>query len=139
MLHKLQKGKGTCHFNNNGAAEAVAGLGYGAGSFTAGVCAAGGRGWNQPTSTGASDFISEITQWSLDNFGEDVIAVRRGGTIYDLIRRCFCNTRKSNKVSGATNSTPTTVTSIIVSPNDRHLICLGSNQFNTTSSPNRNI
>ena len=29
-----------------------------------------------------------------------------------------------------------TVTSIIVSPNDRHLICLGSNQFNTTSSPN---
>ena len=130
-------GSGTLHsLLGTGTGVAVAGLGYGAGSFTAGVCAAGGRGWNQPTSTGASDFISEITQWSLDNFGEDVIAVRRSGTIYRFDVDASATPERAAKVSGTTNSTPTTVTSIIVSPNDRHLICLGSNSFNTTSSPN---
>ena len=129
-------GQATCHFLiATGAAEAVAGLGYGAGSFNAGVCAAGERGWNQPTSTGASDFISEITQWSLDNWGEDVVAVRRGGTIYQYDTDASATPERATRVSGATNSTPTTVNSIIVSPNDRHLICLGSNAFNTTASP----
>ena len=129
-------GGGTIHFLiGTGTDNAVAGLGYGAGSFTAGVCAAGGRGWNQPTSTGASDFISQITQWSLDNFGEDVIANRRGSSIYLYDTDASATPLRATLVSGATNSTPTTVNSIIVSPNDRHLICLGSNQFNTTASP----
>ena len=129
-------GGGTVHFLiGTGTDNAVAGLGYGAGSFTAGVCAAGGRGWNQPTSTGASDFTSQITQWSLDNFGEDVVANRRGSSIYLYDTDASATPLRATLVSGATNSTPTTVNSIIVSPNDRHLICLGSNQFNTTASP----
>ena len=129
-------GGGTIHFLiGTGTDNAVAGLGYGAGSFTAGVCAAGGRGWNQPTSTGASDFTSQITQWSLDNFGEDVIANRRGSSIYLYDTDASATPLRATLVSGATNSTPTTVNSIIVSPNDRHLVCLGSNQFNTTASP----
>lgn len=129
-------GGGTIHFLlGTGTDNAVAGLGYGAGSFTAGVCAAGGRGWNQPTSTGASDFVSQITQWSLDNFGEDVIANRRGSSIYLYDTDASATPLRATLVSGATNSTPTTVNSIIVSPNDRHLICLGSNAFNTTASP----
>ena len=129
-------GGGTIHFLiGTGTDNAVAGLGYGAGSFTAGVCAAGGRGWNQPTSTGASDFISQITQWSLDNFGEDVIANRRGSSIYLYDTDASATPLRATLVSGATNSTPTTVNSIIVSPNDRHLICLGGNAFNTTASP----
>ena len=129
-------GGGTIHFLiGTGTDNAVAGLGYGAGSFTAGVCAAGGRGWNQPTSTGASDFTSQITQWSLDNFGEDVVANRRGSSIYLYDTDASATPLRATLVSGATNSTPTTVNSIIVSPNDRHLICLGSNPFNTTASP----
>ena len=129
-------GGGTIHFLlGTGTDNAVAGLGYGAGSFTAGVCVAGGRGWNQPTSTGASDFVSQITQWSLDNFGEDVIANRRGSSIYLYDTDASATPLRATLVSGATNSTPTTVNSIIVSPNDRHLICLGSNAFNTTASP----
>ena len=129
-------GGGTIHFLiGTGTDNAVAGLGYGAGSFTAGVCAAGGRGWNQPTSTGASDFTSQITQWSLDNFGEDVVANRRGGSIYLYDTDASATPLRATLVSGATNSTPTTVNSIIVSPNDRHLVCLGSNAFNTTASP----
>ena len=129
-------GGGTLHaLIATGVSNAVAGLGYGAGSYTAGVCAAGGRGWNQPTSTGASDFASRITTWSLDNFGEDIIAVRRGGTIYHFDTDASVIPVRATKVSGATNSTPTTVNSIIVSPNDRHLICLGGNEFGTTASP----
>ena len=129
-------GGGTIHFLlGTGTDNAVAGLGYGAGSFTAGVCAAGGRGWNQPTSTGASDFTSQITQWSLDNFGEDVVANRRGSSIYLYDTDASATPLRATLVSGATNSTPTTVNSIIVSPNDRHLICLGGNAFNTTASP----
>ena len=129
-------GGGTIHFLlGTGTDNASQGLGYGAGSFTAGVCAAGGRGWNQPTSTGASDFTSQITQWSLDNFGEDVVANRRGSSIYLYDTDASATPLRATLVSGATNSTPTTVNSIIVSPNDRHLVCLGSNAFNTTASP----
>lgn len=129
-------GSGTIHYLlATGTDNAVAGLGYGAGVFNAGVCTAGGRGWNQPTSTGSSDFISEITQWSLDNWGEDVLANRRGGSIYFFDTDASATPLRATLVSGATNSTPTTVNSIIVSPNDRHLICLGGNQFNTTASP----
>ena len=129
-------GGGTVHFLlGTGTDNAITGLGYGAGAFTAGVCAAGGRGWNQPTSTGASDFTSEITQWSLDNFGEDIVANRRGSSIYLYDTDASATPLRATLVSGATNSTPTTVNSIIVSPNDRHLICLGGNAFNTTASP----
>ena len=78
---------------------------------------------------------SEITQWSLDNWGEDIVANRRGSSIYLYDTDASATPLRATLVSGATNSTPTTVNSIIVSPNDRHLICLGSNQFNTTASP----
>ena len=129
-------GGGTIHYLlTNGVDNAVAGLGYGAGSYNAGVSTVGGRAWNSPTSIGASDFSSQITQWSLDNFGEDVIANRRKGTIYYWDADASTTPLRAVKVSGATNSTPTTVNSIIVSPNDRHLIALGSNQFGTTASP----
>ena len=76
-------GGGTIHYLiSNGVDNAATGLGYGAGSYNAGVSTVGGRAWNSPTSAGASDFFSQITQWSLDNWGEDVVANRRGGTIY---------------------------------------------------------
>ena len=71
----------------------------------------------------------------MDNWGEDIIANRRNGTIYVFDTDASTTPLRATKVSGATNSTPTTVNSIIVSPNDRHLIALGSNAFNTTASP----
>ena len=129
-------GAGTIHYLlNTGVSNAVTGLGYGAASYQATVCASQTRAWNNPTSAGASDFSSEITQWSLDNWGEDVVANRRKGSIYYWDTDASTTPLRATKVSGATNSTPTTVNSIIVSPNDRHLIALGSNSFNTTASP----
>ena len=94
-----------------------------------------GRAWSEPTSVGATSFASEITQWSLDNWGEDVIANRRKGTIYFFDTDASTTPIRAVKVSGATNSTPTSVNSILVSPNDRHLIAMGCNQFGTTASP----
>ena len=128
--------KATIHYLlKTGVSNAVTGLGYGAASFQATVCASQTRAWNEPTSTGASDFSSEITQWSLDNWGEDIVANRRKGSIYYWDTDASTTPLRATLVSGATNSTPTTVNSVIVSPNDRHLIALGSNSFNTTASP----
>ena len=130
-------GGGTIHYLlANGVDAAATGLGYGAASYNAGVSIGGARGWNQSTSIGASDFSSQITQWSLDNWGEDVVANRRGSSIYFFDTDASTSPTRATLVSGATNSTPTTVNSIIVSPNDRHLVCLGTNQFNTTADPN---
>jgi hypothetical protein len=130
-------GGGTIHYLlGSGVDNAVTDLGYGAGSYNAGVSVAGARAWNRPTSVGASDFASQITQWSLDNFGEDIVANRRGSSIYLFDTDASTSPTRAALVSGSTNSTPTTVNSVIVSPNDRHLICLGANQFNTTADPN---
>ena len=129
-------GGGTIHYLlNTGVSNAATGLGYGAASYQATVCASDTRAWNQPTTVGTSDFSSQITQWSLDNWGEDIIANRRKGSIYYWDTDASTTPLRAVIVSGATNSTPTTVDSIIVSPNDRHLIALGSNEFGTTASP----
>ena len=127
-----QTGSATFHYLiTTGAENAITGLGYGAASFQATVCASQTRAWNQPTSTGASDFVSQITQWSLDNWGEDIVANRRSGAIYYWDADASTTPLRAAIV---TNS-PTTVNSIVVSPNDRHLIALGVNQFGTTASP----
>ena len=94
-----------------------------------------GRAWDEPTSVGATGFSSQITQWSLDNWGEDVLCNRRKGTLYFFDTDASVTPLRAVKVSGATNSTPTTIASILVSPNDRHVIALGANEFGTTASP----
>ena len=125
-------GGGTIHYLlASGIDNAATGLGFGAASYNAGVSTAGARGWNQPTSIGASDFASQITQWSLDNWGEDVIANRRGGAIYHWDADASTTPLRATII----NNSPTTVNSIVVSPNDRHLIALGTNEFGTTASP----
>ena len=94
-----------------------------------------GRAWSKPTSVGATGFSSQITQWSLDSWGEDVLCNRRNGTLYLFDTDASTTPLRAVKVSGTTNSTPTTIASILVSPNDRHVIALGVNQFGTTASP----
>jgi len=129
-------GQATVHYPIfTGVSNSTPGLGYGAADWNAGTSTAGARGYSEPTSAGATHFASEITQWSLDNWGEDVIANRRKGTIYFFDTDASTSPVRAVKVSGATNSTPTTVDSILVSPNDRHLIALGANTFNTTADP----
>ena len=64
---------------------AVGGLGYGAAAFQATVCASDTRAWNEAASADATDIVFDISQWSLDNWGDDVIANRNGGIFSTLI------------------------------------------------------
>ena len=91
--------------------------------------ASGGRGWNSPADA-AAGIQRNITQWSLDNWGEDVIANRRGEGLF------YFDTPDSGDPSRATSVTtsPVSVNSIIVSPNDRHLVALGTNEYSATAT-----
>ena len=109
---------------------AAAGMGYGSATFQAGVCASQTRAWNQPASAGSSGIIFDITQWSLDNWGEDIIANRSGSNIF--VFDTNASTTPMHATSIATS--PVSVNSILVSPNDRHLIAFGTNQYSATAT-----
>ena len=128
-----ETGAGGATFNYyipTGYSIAAAGLGYSAARYQATVCASETRAWNQPASLSASGLIFNITQWSLDNWGEDVIANRKGSNIF------YFNTPETGDPSRATSVTtsPVSVNSIVVSPNDRHLIALGANEYSATAT-----
>ena len=105
-------------------------MGYGSATFQAGVCASQTRAWNQPASAGSSGIVFDITQWSLDNWGEDIIANRSGSNIF------LFDTNASTTPMHATSiaTSPVSVNSILVSPNDRHLIAFGTNQYSATAT-----
>ena len=109
---------------------AVGGTGYGAAPYQATVCACDTRAWNQAASADATDIVFDITQWSLDNCGDDVLANRNGSNIY------YFNSDASTVPIRATSITtsPISVNSIVVSPNDRHLIALGANEYSATAT-----
>lgn len=106
------------------------GLGYGAAKYQATVCASQTRAWNQPASAGSSGIVFNITQWSLDNWGEDIVANRSGSNIF------YFDSDASSTPTRATSVTtsPVSSNSIIVSPNDRHLICLGTNEYSPSAT-----
>ena len=109
---------------------AVGGTGYGAAPYQATVCASDTRAWNQAASADATDIVFDITQWSLDNWGNDVVANRSGSNIF------YFDSDASTVPVRATSITtsPISVNSIVVSPNDRHLICLGANEYSATAT-----
>ena len=109
---------------------AAAGLGYGAAIFQAGVCASQTRSWSQPASAGSSGIIFNVTQWSLDNWGEDIIANRSGSNIFRF------DTNASTTPMHATSipTSPVSVNSILVSPNDRHLVAFGTNRWEAAAT-----
>ena len=89
-----------------------------------------GRTWNSPASADASGLIFDISQWSFDNWGEDVVANRRGSGIFYYDSDASTTPTRATSVT----SSPVSVNSIIVSPNDRHLICLGTNAYSATAT-----
>jgi len=103
----------------------VQGTGYGAGTYNAGVSTTGARAWNRPAAAGAITFKN--SQWSLDNWGEDMVACRRGGRIFYLDVDASITPERAVVISAA----PSVNNYIRVSPNDRHLIAYGSNEFGT--------
>jgi hypothetical protein len=94
------------------------------------VCASQTRAWNQPASAGSSGIVFNVTQWSLDNWGEDVVANRSGSNIFYFDSDASVSPTRATSVT----TSPVSSNSIIVSPNDRHLICLGTNEFSPTAT-----
>ena len=109
---------------HTGTNVAIQGLGYGAGIYNAGTSTTGMRAWNQPASS--SNITFRNTQWSIDNWGEDLVACRRGGRIY-----YFDSSDTTPERATLISASPTATNYIVVSPNDRHLIALGTNEFGT--------
>jgi len=109
------------HTGNN---VAIQGFGYGADIYNAGVSTTGERAWNEPADE--SNITFRITQWSLDNFGEDIVACRREGRIY-----FWDSSDTTPERATLISASPTTTNYIVVSPNDRHLVALGTNEFGT--------
>jgi len=89
-----------------------------------------GRAWDTEASADATDLALDIAQWSMDNWGEDVLLNRRGSNIF------YFETALSTTPTRATTVTtsPVSVNSLIVSPNDRHVVALGANEFSPTAT-----
>jgi len=89
-----------------------------------------GRAWDTEASADATDLALDIAQWSMDNWGEDVLLNRRGSNIF------YFETALSTTPMRATTVTtsPVSVNSLIVSPNDRHVVALGANEFSPTAT-----
>jgi len=90
--------------------------GWGGGSW--GTAGAGGAGWNRPRAGVGS---SNMRQWSLDTWGEDLLACVRGGKIYQWDKTNGVTTRLQTIANA-----PTQNSFILVAQPSRHLIAFGS-------------
>ena len=91
---------------------------------------AGYRAWGEEADSGGITF--ELTQWSMDNWGEDIIANRRGNGIYyyDI----DASSTPSRVAWVTANDTPSQVRSILTG-NKRHLIAFGCSVYGGDYSP----
>jgi len=105
-----------------GSSSAVAGLGYGVGEYGMGT-------YGTPRTAGASISL-DARYWSLDFWGEDLIATVRNGKTYLWDTSVGPGTRAAVIDADA----PTKSRFSRVSPNDRHLICFGCD-FSGTQDP----
>ena len=104
---------------NTGAAVSLFGYGWGAGTWSTST-------WNTSREglTGAEGVLLQSAKWALDNWGEDVLALQfDGGLFYwDTSSGLSSNLASTTNVSGA----PTKSRFMLVSGDDRHVICLGT-------------
>ena len=103
----------------NQESDAIQGLGYGAGVYNAGaVSITGVRAWNEEATS--SNITFQSAQWTLDTFGEDLLAQRRGGGLYVVDIDASVVPVRAVATSAPIGNTFT------VSPNDRHIVCYGT-------------
>ena len=102
----------------------VSSTGWGVGSW-----GAGGFGSTTPLS-----LTNQLRLWTIDNFGDDVIAAPRGGPIYYWDESSGLTTRavEASTRSGASN-TPVAVSQLLMSDIDRHVIALGCNPIGSST------
>ena len=127
-----------------GLEDAVIGQGWGIppwGGYAASMGATPAVGWGiafDPTTLNPVDpTINQMRLWSMDNFGEDLVANVRGGPIYywhaglGLSSPALPLTQEVNVggVDFIPDNVPATAIQVLVSPNDRHLIAYGCQDF----------
>lgn len=106
------------------------GLAYGWGAGTWGtpgvsVCA----GWSEPR--GGTGVGTNLRQWSLDNWGQDLIANPQGGPIFTW-EASAGPTQRAYRISAA----PSIVNIALVGQEGRHLIALGTHNISGDFDPN---
>jgi hypothetical protein len=89
------------------------------------VSVSGARAWNEEATESAITFLPSM--WQLDTWGEDLLALRRGGQLYVADIDASIVPTRAYVISASP-----TATTFLVSPNDRHAICYGAREFATT-------
>jgi hypothetical protein len=117
---------------NTGLPTSIYGYGWGAGTWNAST-------WNTSREglTGADGVLLQSGKWALDNWGEDVLAQQFDGSLYywDTSSGLSSNLAARTNVSGA----PTKSRFMMVSGDDRHVICFGTETTIGTSSTQDNM
>ena len=104
----------------------IQGLGYGAGVYNAGVSIPGARAWNEPAEE--SDIIFLAAMWTLDNWGEDMLALRRGDKL-----AYFETDASTVPVRASVVDSSPLGNYVLVTPNDRHTVFYGSQPAATSA------
>jgi len=91
------------------------------GLYNAGVSISGARTWNSPASISGDTQTQPLRQWSLDNFGEDLLALPREGRLY-----VWDESNGTANRAVVVSTAPSASNFMFVSQQDRHVICLGT-------------
>jgi len=117
---------------NSGPATSIYGYGWGAGTWSTSTWSTTRQGL-----TGAEGVLLQSTKWSLDNWGEDVLVQKFDGSIYywDTSSGLSSNVASTTNVSAG----PTKSRFMMVSGDDRHVICFGTETTIGTTSTQDNM
>jgi hypothetical protein len=99
--------------------------GWGAGVWSQGT-------WGTPRAGGTSTMVQPIRLWSMDNWGENLMASPRGGAVYywqydyGFTTKAMNISQVQEQGSTVTDGPPTSNQRILVSADAQQLICLGA-------------
>jgi len=117
---------------NSGPATSIYGYGWGAGTWSTSTWSTTRQGL-----TGAEGVLLQSAKWALDNWGEDVLSQKFDGGLYywDTSSGLSSNVAESTTVSAA----PTKSRFMMVSGDDRHVICFGTETTIGTTTTQDNM
>ena len=98
---------------NTGPAVQTFGYGWSAGKWSAST-------WGTARTTSQIDI--DLMQWSLDNWGEDLIITQRNAGTYVWDQSAGMSNNRATAIANA----PTTSILSLVTPESRHLVCMGT-------------
>jgi len=117
---------------NSGPATSIYGYGWGAGTWSTSTWSTTRQGL-----TGAEGVLLQSAKWALDNWGEDVLSQKFDGGLYywDTSSGLSSNVAESTTVSAA----PTKSRFMMISGDDRHVICFGTETTIGTTTTQDNM